>query len=874
MQAWIYDENGWPSGFVGGKLLKKEEYRARFLEYTVGDYDASAFACFTEDKEKGFVRVREKKKGENRYHNVYLRISLANTDILNPRVTEAFIEETHEKYYERFKERFGRELTGFFTDEPQYYRWGTPFTSYAEVEFERMGEDIRDGLIWLFVHDERGYGFREKYFRILNKLYVENFYGKLYDWCKAHHCKLTGHSTEESALYTQMWGAAAVMPTYEYEDIPAIDWLGRCYGRELSAKQVGSVASQLGKKRVLTETYGCAGYDVTPKELKSIGNFQYFNGVNMMCQHLYPYSIAGQGKIDNPPIFSPQGNWFKEFKVFNDHFTRLGYIVANTREKYDIAILHPQREVWLEYVQKEDYESVKGIEDEFNKLLDALRRKGVTYQLIDERILERYGKIENGALQVGENNYETLVIPKMRTISRETYNLLRGYEGRLCILGKLEYIDGKKASITLHGNISLDEIIVSAKIKYNCDGGNSFITSRVGTIGDFMFLENLSSTEESRITLTDIAEKYVALNLETLETQKISNRILLPAKESLILVRDETAEETDYIATEKDVTDAFEVTGISENYFVMDYAEISKDGTTYGPKRPITWIFESLLREDYKGLITVRQRFVLKERMPLNLVMEKADFLSIKINGQDIYLKKSEFDINFVEGEIGENVKEGENELTYTFEFFQHNGVGFALFDSMATESLRNCLYYDTSIETTYLKGDFVVNKDMVIEKRKKFPQITSALYKYGYPFFKGEIVLHGKLEKPKTGRAILSLRGRFMAAEIKINGQKTKFVLDDKGDITNYLKEGKNSVQITLKSSLRNLFGPHHYHSEDNLYVSPFHFTFRGKWGKQEAAKDYMDQYNSVPFGVENIILTTEKIVRKDKNIESEHNS
>ena len=107
MQAWIYDENGWPSGFVGGKLLKKEEYRARFLEYTVGDYDASAFACFTEDKEKGFVRVREKKKGENRYHNVYLRISLANTDILNPRVTEAFIEETHEKYYERFKERFG-----------------------------------------------------------------------------------------------------------------------------------------------------------------------------------------------------------------------------------------------------------------------------------------------------------------------------------------------------------------------------------------------------------------------------------------------------------------------------------------------------------------------------------------------------------------------------------------------------------------------------------------------------------------------------------------------------------------------------------------------------------------------------------------------
>ena len=27
MQAWVYDEDGWPSGFVGGKLLEKEENR-------------------------------------------------------------------------------------------------------------------------------------------------------------------------------------------------------------------------------------------------------------------------------------------------------------------------------------------------------------------------------------------------------------------------------------------------------------------------------------------------------------------------------------------------------------------------------------------------------------------------------------------------------------------------------------------------------------------------------------------------------------------------------------------------------------------------------------------------------------------------------
>ena len=125
MKVWIYDENGWPSGFVGGKLLEKDAYCARFLEYQVGAYDTSAFAIFVKT-ETGYERTEKPIPGIVEYHNIYLRVSPANTDILNPDVTEAFIRETHEKYYERFAESFGRELVGFFTDEPQFYRWQRP----------------------------------------------------------------------------------------------------------------------------------------------------------------------------------------------------------------------------------------------------------------------------------------------------------------------------------------------------------------------------------------------------------------------------------------------------------------------------------------------------------------------------------------------------------------------------------------------------------------------------------------------------------------------------------------------------------------------------------------------------------------------------
>ena len=89
MNAWIYDENGWPSGFVGGKLLENEEYRARYLEYNVtSSFDETAYCVFIEDNDE-FIRVSSN-VSTNRYHNIYLRVSPANTDILNPKVVEKY----------------------------------------------------------------------------------------------------------------------------------------------------------------------------------------------------------------------------------------------------------------------------------------------------------------------------------------------------------------------------------------------------------------------------------------------------------------------------------------------------------------------------------------------------------------------------------------------------------------------------------------------------------------------------------------------------------------------------------------------------------------------------------------------------------------
>ena len=857
MDAWVYDENGWPSGFVGGKLLENEDFRARFLEYSVGEYDEAAFAVYVADDKKGFIRVEKPLDGVKEYHNIYLRVSPANTDILNPAVTDAFIAETHEKYYERFKEYFGKELVGFFTDEPQYYRWGTAYTPVAEAEFAKDGENIKDGLIWLFHKDECGYAFREKYFKTLNKFYVENFYEKIYDWCGAHNCKLTGHSVEENCLFTQMWGGASVAPSYEYEDIPGIDWLGRFCGSELSAKQISGVAAQLGKKRILTETFGCSGNDVTPKELKSIAEFQYFGGVNVMCQHLYPYSVAGRGRIDHPPVFGPHGNWNEGFKAFNDYFARLSYIIVNTEEPAKIGVINPVRDIWLDYVRSEDYDSVKDIEADFEEFLITLRKSGLEYQLIDERILERHGKAENGVLQVGERAYDTVILPKMRNLSASTYDILKGYTGKLCVVDKPSYIDGKRAEVNLCGNVSLNEILDGRRIKYVCKDGKSILTARCGDIGEFLFIKNTSYNEASEVEIAGAEKEYRALNLETLDEMDITDKITIPASESVILIKSDNAKRADEIITETDETANFAVTDITENYFVMDYAQLSKDGKNFAANRAIPGIFEDLLYEDYKGKITIRQKFTLTEKMPLKLIMERANLLSATVNGKAITFGNGNYDVNFVESDITDCVKSGENVFEYAINFYQHDGVRFALFDPLATESLRNCLYYDTSVENVYLKGDFVVNEDYSLSKRNGLPPVTDKLCENGYPFFKGEVTLSGKIVKPENGKAILDIRGRFMTAKVVINGKERLFTLDSKGDITDMLRRGENEVKITLRSSMRNVFGPHHNKPvPEPMGVSPYNFEFRGGWYGGKVPNDYTDEYNCVPFGANTISL------------------
>ncbi len=248
--------------------------------------------------------------------------------------------------------------------------------------------------------------------------------------------------------------------------------------------------------------------------------------------------------------------------------------------------------------------------------------------------------------------------------------------------------------------------------------------------------------------------------------------------------------------------------------------------------------------------------------LSLSLIMEKVDYIKIELNGYPIKFKQSSFDVNFIEADINDMVKTGKNEIIYAIDFWQHDGVHFALFNPLATESLKNCLYYDISIENCYLKGNFIVNENMSLSKPNKQLRVDSQLSKEGYPFFMGSTSFVGEIEWNGEEQLAFELKGNYLVAKIEINGNAIPVVLDNMADITSALKIGNNKVTVVIKSSMRNLFGPHHYNQETDLTsTSPYAFTFRGQWNDKETFPNmFTNKYISMPFGIEKILLIKHK--------------
>lgn len=840
LSVWIYDEYGWPSGFAGGRLLENRDNCARYLEYRINAfYDKDAYAVYAVSD--GEIRRLNADERAQEYHTLYLRYSDSYADILNPAVTERFLSMTHEQYFKRFAPSFGKELVGFFTDEPQYYRYAAPISKATEEEyFRRYGEDVKDGLLYLFLQSEKGYPFRVRYYNLMSGLYCANFYKKLYDWCDRHGCMLTGHSVEETFFYTQMWGGADCAPSYLYEHVPAIDNLARTSPAGISAKSAGSVAAQSGRKQVMTETFGCSGYAVTPRELRLIAEKQYVHGVNSMCQHLYNYSLAGQGKIDHPISFGRTLPWIDGYKTFNDYFTQLGYLLANAEEEAPVALITPMESVYLDYIRLAEETAAKNVDEGFLHILDELRAQSVAFHFVNEKVLEHIGGVKNGTLTVGGRTYQAVVLANCRELKENTVTLLQEFlkqGGMLVTAGQRpRYVEGESRELKeLSGNAAVGEL--PKPFAFTAEKPVDF-TCRKKDGRRFVFFVN-ERGEEVRLSTKSMC----------CETDLVSGTSYAPQREfvlapygSLLLEEDGDGAELAFTPVRTDeIVPVFE--RAEENCLTLENAEVTLEngevlsGYVHG-------IFETLVKRGYCGTIRAAFSFESDCERAITLTIETLKAENRTFNGVPVSFAQDDSDVNFAKARL--TARRGKNVYEYCAQFDDAERINRVLFGKDVPESLRNCFTYSTLLEPVYVQGEFdTAGYALVTPKRKTAGDLTAA----GLENFCGAVEYSFEIDAP-SDRVRLKPIGDFAMCEF-FCGEKRAIVLMHDGVQMKLDGAGRHSFRVRCYGTMRNKFGPFHCADFSEDCVSPDSFTLRGTWTDEKTNPSYSPERKLVPFGL-----------------------
>ncbi|MFW5858351.1 MAG: glycosyl hydrolase, partial [Planctomycetota bacterium] len=470
MEAWLYDEDRWPSGAAGGLVTRDERYRARELhcrELTPARYrpGKGRLAVFAAQKKGDALTAYRPLKGSGRPKKGEVALvfdvrtqptsdwynGASYLDTMNHAAVQRFLTITHQAYADEapIRKAFGKVVPGIFTDEPN--RGGAlaqstfdgapsvfaPWTDRLPQIFrKRYGYDLLDRLPEVF-YDMAGVPVREAryhYHDCTTFLFVDAFARQIGEWCERHRLLHTGHVLAEPTPRSQTRVVGSAMRFYEHMQAPGIDILTE-HGRELdTAKQCASVLRQTGRTWMLSELYGCTGWQFPFEGHKAVGDWQAALGVNLRCQHLSWYTMEGQAKRDYPASIFFQSPWWEAYGAVEDYFARLGVLLTQGEAVRDLLVVHPLESTWVRYAQGEDAgKDLDALDQALVRLRNMLLEAHIDYDYGDEEMLDRLGKVRRGKgetpprLAVGKADYRMVLVPPLRTIRGSTVRLLERF---------------------------------------------------------------------------------------------------------------------------------------------------------------------------------------------------------------------------------------------------------------------------------------------------------------------------------------------------------------------------------------------------------------------------------------------------------------
>jgi hypothetical protein len=889
MKIWIYDENSYPSGFAGGHVpaempgSKGRMIKMSQMEILSPDFKKPIVAIFQTDK-SGLKDITADSASLRSRKGSYLVFYLVEpapnpwfagyyyVDVMQKKVTEKFLDVTLNAYKKVAGDEFGKTVPGSFQDECNVLTvWDPPVMPYTPALFDafkaKWGYDLKNKLPEIFLDTLDYKTVRHNYYSVLLDLFINNWSVPYYDYCKANNLAFTGHYWEHE------WPKPASPPDNMamaiYTSIPGIDLLmnnwgngpGAQFGNDRAVKEVRSIANQLGKKRILSETYGAGGWELSFADQKRIVDWEAVLGINLVDQHLQYMTIAGARKRDHPQSFSYHEPWWDNYRVMADYISRLCVFGSSGEQVNPVLVLEPTTTGWMHYSSSSLSHSQRIMDSlaiSFHQFVRRLEMAQVEYDLGTEYALQKFGKVSDKALMIEKRSYKMIVLPPFsENLNSSSVELLEEYlkqGGKILAYAIPAYVDGnaseavKKLSLDYKDqwtNATSDEAeiineIATPGVKFTFSGENEGIfyhQRRMLKDAQLLLLVNTSDKEWSTGTLEipgENIEKWNAFSGEILPYEYTADENLLKAsfhiapKGSLILCvhGNNSGNPAIQKVSEKTVVnpvEAVKVNRLSPNVLTVDYCDLKLGNKV---EKDIYFYKANLKAYQYNGFIgdpwdngvQYKSQTMDGDTLGAGTGFE-ADFWITLGKGVDtadleaVIERPSLFKV-FVNDQLVEPVK-GKWWLDEKF--------GVYKISSLVKEGKNKITVISSpfrvlsELESIYVLGNFNVDKaakGFAIVPAK--PITIGSWNEQGLPFYANKIAYSASYNNTVDGSYRFTVRlnkWNGTVAEVIVNGTKAGVVISEpyELDVTQFMKKGINNVTVNVTGSLINTLGPHH---------------------------------------------------------------
>ena len=436
-------------------VLDKPVYRRNDLAWFAGELRGTAlFRCRRLGKGdclrsgESFLRFYVQFDKANSWNNGGYFSDMMNADGISK-----FIKMTHERYAEECGSEFGGSVPGIFSDEPNCSNWTEDMEKkfaqrYGENLLDRLPE-------LFFEIDGRSCSkLRWQMAELRTELLVSAFAVQAAEWCREHHLLYTGHVFGEEDVVAQATHCGSAMRFVWHMDIPGVDVLSDHNLIYDAMLQTASVAHQNGSQQVLSESFAGTGWDFPLYAQKAYMDWQLALGITRFCSHLAFYTLQGEAKRDYPPSIHYQSPWYKQEKTLQDYASTVGFMLGSGKPVRPILVVHPLESTWFwkplaAYSRKDRENEARRLP----RLRNILLREKLAFDYGDEAIIAEHGSVFDGVLRICHATYAAVVLPELRTIRTTTLSLLERFAdlgNKVFYLGNIpEFVDGELSSEAL-----------------------------------------------------------------------------------------------------------------------------------------------------------------------------------------------------------------------------------------------------------------------------------------------------------------------------------------------------------------------------------------------------------------------------------------